>query len=117
MKQRSVSGATQSVRAARRTGRYEYKGGNAAGFASGGFLADSVVHGAVAGGSQQQWITRNSRIGKFANGVWNMVFVGVEGAPPPHCGADPKLCAAPCAERPPRDHARCAVSLEWRHGP
>jgi len=41
-----------------------------AGYASGGFLADSVVEGLVASGSQQQWLTRNSHIGKWIEGVW-----------------------------------------------
>ena len=50
-------------------------------YASGGFLADSAVDGAVTNGSQQQWLTRNSRVGSWSNGVWNQVFSGVEGAP------------------------------------
>nr|WP_146899013.1 adenylyl cyclase [Cellulomonas aerilata] len=49
-------------------------------FASGGFIADSRA-GDVVNGSQQQWLTRNSRIGTWSNGVWNQVFAGVEGAP------------------------------------
>jgi hypothetical protein len=31
--------------------------------------------------SQQQWLTRDSQIGGWGNGVWNMVFSGVDGAP------------------------------------
>lgn len=60
------------------------------GYASGGFLADSRVDGTVSSGSQQQWYTRNSSIGGWDGGVWNMVFSGVDGAPanafpaPPH---------------------------------
>ena len=49
---------------------FEYKGGGAAGYSSGGFLADSVVEGLVASGSQQQWLARNSHIGKWIEGVW-----------------------------------------------
>jgi hypothetical protein len=49
-------------------------------FASGGFIADSRT-GPVINGSQQQWLTRNSEIGSWSNGVWNAVFSGVEGAP------------------------------------
>merc|ERR1712178_31784 len=30
--------------------------------------------------------TRNSNGGSFVGGVWNMVFVGVAGAPASHCG-------------------------------
>jgi hypothetical protein len=36
----------------------------------------------VVNGSQQQWLTRNSEIGSWSNGVWNQVFAGVAGAPP-----------------------------------
>ena len=102
---------------------YEYRGGGAAGYASGGFLGNSVVKGIVvsgschlalpwlcvsiltslhacyrahqASGSQQQWITRSSNIAGWVEGVWNMVFVGVEGSPTPHCGQDIKLCQNP----------------------
>ena len=49
-------------------------------YASGGFIADSKT-GFVINGSQQQWLTRNSEIGGWSNGVWNAVFAGVEGAP------------------------------------
>jgi hypothetical protein len=49
-------------------------------FASGGFIADSKT-GFVINAGQQQWITRNSSIGGWSNGVWNQVFSGVAGAP------------------------------------
>lgn len=49
--------------------------------ASGGFLADSRVDGTVYSGSQQQWFSRNSEIGNWNGGVWNMVFAGVKNAP------------------------------------
>ncbi len=51
------------------------------GEASGGFMADTVVNGAVNACSQQQWYTRNSSIGSFTGNVWNFVFSGVTGAP------------------------------------
>jgi hypothetical protein len=51
------------------------------GYASGGFLADSVVDGDVVPASQQQWLSRNSTWKKWNNAVWNMVFVGCENAP------------------------------------
>ena len=35
----------------------------------------------VINGSQQQWMTRNSRLDGWTNGVWNQVFSGNEGAP------------------------------------
>src|SRR5271156_2839858 len=51
-------------------------------FASGGFVADSTFAGAsIVSGSQQQWITRNSNLDGWSNGVWNQVFSGVVGAP------------------------------------
>ena len=52
-----------------------------AGWASGGFLADSIVDGQVIPASQQQWLSRNSKWAGWSNGVWNMVFVGCAGAP------------------------------------
>ncbi|MFJ2728380.1 coagulation factor 5/8 type domain-containing protein [Streptomyces collinus] len=51
------------------------------GWASGGYIADSRVDGQVGPYSQQQWYTRDSVIGSWLNGVWNMVFSGVQGAP------------------------------------
>nr|WP_308217710.1 adenylyl cyclase [Streptantibioticus silvisoli] len=50
-------------------------------WSSGGFLADSVVDGQVDSGSQQQWLSRNDSFGSWTGSNWNMVFVGVEGAP------------------------------------
>ncbi|WHY17218.1 discoidin domain-containing protein [Paenibacillus sp. G2S3] len=52
-----------------------------AGWASGGFLADSIVDSTVVPASQQQWFSRNSQWGSWSNGVWNMVFVGVTNPP------------------------------------
>ncbi|WP_345752646.1 adenylyl cyclase [Microbacterium rhizophilus] len=50
-------------------------------YASGGYLANSNVDGEILSGSQQQWFTRNSSVGSWNGGVWNMVFSGVDGAP------------------------------------
>jgi hypothetical protein len=51
-------------------------------FASGGFIADSAFdNGIVVNGSQQQWVTRNSRVDLWTNAIWNQVFSGVIGAP------------------------------------
>src|SRR6266404_5417329 len=51
-------------------------------FASGGFIADSEFDGStVVNGSQQQWVTRNSKLDGWTNAVWNQVFSGVIGAP------------------------------------
>ena len=49
-------------------------------YASGGFIADSKLPFVVSG-SQQQWLTRNTEVGGWSNGVWNQVFSGVVGAP------------------------------------
>ncbi|WP_328460940.1 hypothetical protein [Streptomyces sp. NBC_00448] len=51
------------------------------GYASGGFIADTKVSGQASSVSQQQWYTRNSNLGSWDGGVWNMVFSGVSGAP------------------------------------
>ncbi len=56
------------------------KKGNA-GWASGGFLADSVVDGKVVPASQQQWLSRNCKWSGWNNAVWNMVFVGCVNTP------------------------------------
>ena len=49
-------------------------------WASGGFIADSRLPFVINGG-QQQWLTRNSEVAGWSNGVWNQVFSGVVGAP------------------------------------
>jgi hypothetical protein len=49
-------------------------------YASGGFIADSRFP-TVINGSQQQWLTRNSKVDNWTNAVWNQVFAGVQGAP------------------------------------
>lgn len=46
----------------------------AGGWASGGFMADSVVDHQVLPGSQQQWLSRNNRYGSWANAVWNSKY-------------------------------------------
>jgi hypothetical protein len=54
------------------------------GWASGGYISDSKVDGQVASYSQQQWLSRDSQFGSWSGSVWNMVFSGVDGAPPQH---------------------------------
>jgi hypothetical protein len=54
---------------------------NGYGWASGGYIADSRIDGSVGPYSQQQWYTRDSSVGGWTNGVWNMTFTGVQGAP------------------------------------
>lgn len=57
-------------------------------YASGGFIADSRLPNMV-NGSQQQWLTRNSEVAGWSNGVWNQVFSGVVGAPDDATFPDP----------------------------
>jgi hypothetical protein len=64
-------------------------------FASGGFIADSQFNqNTIVSGSQQQWITRNSQIDGWTNGVWNQVFSGVIGAPA-QCFPEVASCSGP----------------------
>jgi hypothetical protein len=79
-------------------------------FASGGFIADSEFTGStIVNGSQQQWITRNSTLDGWTNGVWNQVFSGDVGAPPTcfpasgSCGGGPytTLAASPVTREEP----------------
>jgi hypothetical protein len=69
-------------------------------YASGGFIADSQFTGAsVTNGSQQQWVTRNSDLDGWSNGVWNQVFCGDPGAPAQSfgvAGANPYTTLATC---------------------
>jgi hypothetical protein len=51
------------------------------GYASGGFLADSKVDGTVYAGGQQQWFSRNSEWKQWHGGAWNILSLGVTGAP------------------------------------
>ncbi len=65
------------------------------GFASGGFIADSqFTAGTIISATQQQWITRNSNIDGWTNGVWNQVFSGVVGAPA-QCFPEVAPCSGP----------------------
>ena len=47
------------------------------GWASGGWMSDTLVDGNVDSGSQQQWISRNCEWKSWTGSNWNMVFVGV----------------------------------------
>ena len=46
------------------------------GWSSGGFISDSKIDGTITSGSQQQYFLRNTYMGKWNGGNWNMVFVG-----------------------------------------
>ena len=72
-------------------------------YASGGFIADSRMP-TVINGSQQQWLTRNSKVESWSNGVWNQVFSGVEGAPDDAAFPNPPyttLAATPVSREKP----------------
>jgi len=51
------------------------------GWASGGWMSDTLIDGNVAAGPQQQWISRNSEWRSWTGANWNMVFVGVPNPP------------------------------------
>jgi hypothetical protein len=51
------------------------------GWASGGWMSDSLVDGNVDSGSQQQWISRNCDWKSWTGSNWNMVFVGAGHSP------------------------------------
>jgi hypothetical protein len=78
--------------------------GNGQGFSSGGFIADSRIDDQVSSGSQQQWYTRDSAMGSWAGGVWNMVFSGVQGAPTqgfPNTNKNTVLATTPVSREKP----------------
>ena len=77
-------------------------------FASGGFIADSQVSGKLEFNGNQQYMVRNSTIGGAAgcpNGLWNMVYSGVQGAPAPvftgQCQQNTVLSASPVTAEEP----------------
>ncbi|RXZ84047.1 hypothetical protein EBB07_02845 [Paenibacillaceae bacterium] len=52
-----------------------------AGWASGGFIADSIIDKTILPASQQQFFSRNNNYEGWLNGVWNMMFVGDNNPP------------------------------------
>jgi hypothetical protein len=77
-------------------------------YASGGFIADSDITGDLDFYGNQQYMVRNSEIGGAngcPNGLWNMVYSGVEGAPSPvftgSCQQNTVLPASPVTEEEP----------------
>jgi hypothetical protein len=73
------------------------------GWASGGWMSDTLVDGNVGSGSQQQWISRNSEWGSWTGSNWNMVFVGVPNPPQGEWPAPPytKIAATPIVREKP----------------
>ncbi|MGW2954880.1 ricin-type beta-trefoil lectin domain protein [Streptomyces eurythermus] len=51
------------------------------GWSSGGFISDSKIDGQIQSGTQQQFLTKNTKMGSWSGSNWNMVFVGDQGAP------------------------------------
>ena len=77
-------------------------------YASGGFIADSKISGDLDFYGNQQYMVRNSDIGGAngcPNGLWNMVYSGVEGAPSPvftgQCQQNTVLSTSPVSEGEP----------------
>jgi hypothetical protein len=77
-------------------------------YASGGFIADSEISGDLDFYGNQQYLVRNSSIGGAngcPQGLWNMVYSGVEGAPAPaftgQCAQNTVLAASPVTEEEP----------------
>ena len=67
------------------------------GWASGGWMSDTLIDGNVAAGPQQQWISRNSEWHSWTGANWNMVFVGI---PNPPEGEWPKPSYTKIAQAP-----------------
>jgi len=77
-------------------------------YASGGFIADSNVSGDLDFYGNQQYMVRNSAIGGAngcPNGLWNMVYSGVTGAPSEvftgQCQQNTVLASSPATEEEP----------------
>jgi hypothetical protein len=91
-------------------------------YASGGFIADSKVSGALNFYGNQQFMVRNSDIGS-ANGcdttnggLWNLVYSGVQGAPAPvfagQCQQNTVLPTTATAEEAPFLYQNAAGNYE-----
>lgn len=73
------------------------------GWASGGWISDSLIDGNVDSGSQQQWLSRNSEWKSWTGANWNMVFVGVNHPPAGEWPSPPytKAAATPIVREKP----------------
>jgi hypothetical protein len=102
------------------------------GWASGGWMSDSLVDGNVDSGSQQQWISRNCDWKSWTGSNWNMVFVGVV-HPPEGAWPEPpytKVAQTPVVREKPflqvnaagefsvrvPELSRDSVGITWRGG-
>jgi hypothetical protein len=77
-------------------------------YVSGGYIADSEVSGDLNFYGNQQYFVRNSNIGGTngcPNGLWDMVYSGVEGAPAPtftgQCEQNTVVPTSPVSEEEP----------------
>ncbi|OPH56934.1 hypothetical protein BC351_26330 [Paenibacillus ferrarius] len=59
-----------------------------AGWASGGYMADSIISNKITPASQQQWFNRNDQYASWGGSVWNTVMVG-DTTPPAATFPDP----------------------------
>jgi hypothetical protein len=87
--------------------------------ASGGFIADSTVSGDLDFLGNQQFMVRNSSIGGAKGcpqGLWNMVYSGVTGAPDPvftgKCQQNTVLATSPVTEEEPFLYTDSAGNFE-----
>ena len=73
------------------------------GWASGGWMSDSLIDGNVGAGPQQQWISRNSEWSSWTGANWNMVFVGIPNPPPGEWPTPPytKIAQTPIVREKP----------------
>ena len=73
------------------------------GWASGGWISDSLIDGNTDSGSQQQWFTRNSEWASWTGSNWNMVFLGVVHSPAGEWPAPPytKIAQTPVVREKP----------------
>jgi hypothetical protein len=73
------------------------------GWASGGWISDSIIDGNVDSGSQQQWISQNTEWKSWTGSNWNMVFVGIDHPPAGEWPSPPytKIATTPIVREKP----------------
>ncbi|MEX0329806.1 MAG: adenylyl cyclase [Puniceicoccaceae bacterium] len=103
------------------------------GWASGGYLANSIIEGQAGLTSGQQWFTRNCELGSWEGGNWNRTFQGTVGAPPDTWPSEPTTVIekTPVIREKPfltvdaegnyavfvPELVRNAVGVSWKDGP
>ena len=83
------------------------------GWASGGWMSDTLIDGNVDSGTQQQWISRNSEWHSWTGANWNMVFVGVPNPPEGEWPSPPytKVAQTPIVREKPFLQVDCVRQL------